>query len=388
MFTLDPTVVFLNHGSFGATPQPVQEAQRAWQARLERQPVAFLGRELPALLETARAVLGAYLCYPAAALAFVPNATTGVNLVARSLRLQPGDEILIGDHEYGACEKTWRFVCGQSGARLVRRHIPLPLGSADDVVDCLWQGVTPRTRLIMLSHITSPTAQIMPVAEVCARARSADILTLIDGAHAPGQLDLDLSALDADFYTGNCHKWLLSPKGAGFLAVRPDRQPLLEPLVVSWGWGEDPWPNTGNPFLNMLQWSGTADPSAYLSVPDAIAFHQAHITPAARRACHALARAFVTGMAALTGLPPAYTAEGAYLQMAVAPLPPLADPRAFQTRLYDDERVEMPVTHWNGRDFLRVSAQIYNSAADMERALTAVARLLAKSRHAWGACSE
>lgn len=236
-FLLDPGVIFLNHGSFGAAPRPVFEAYQRWQLRLERQPVKFLARELLAELHSSRRVLGQFLGAGEDNLVFIPNATYGVNLVARSLGLKPGEEILTTDHEYGACDNIWKFIAKKTGARIVRRQIPLPVSSSSEIVEQLWKGVTPRTRLIFLSHITSPTALRMPVRAICARARKAGILTLIDGAHAPGQIPLNLSRLGADFYTGNCHKWLLAPKGSAFLHVQPERQQLIEPLIVSWGWG-------------------------------------------------------------------------------------------------------------------------------------------------------
>ncbi|MCB8923129.1 MAG: aminotransferase class V-fold PLP-dependent enzyme [Ardenticatenaceae bacterium] len=207
LFLLDPDVHFLNHGSFGAAPRPVMAAYQAWQMRLERQPVHFLVNELPGLLHAAREALGHYLHAPADDLVYVPNATYGVNVVARSLALQPGDEILTSDHEYGACDNAWALVCRKTGAVYRRQPIPLPAAPPQEMAAQFWQGVTPRTKVIFLSHITSPTALTLPVAEICARARQAGILTLVDGAHAPGQLALDLPALGADFYTGNCHKW-------------------------------------------------------------------------------------------------------------------------------------------------------------------------------------
>lgn len=211
-FLLDPEIHFLNHGSFGATPKPVFEAYQAWQLRLERQPVLFLGREYDQLLREARMALAAYVHAEADDLVYLTNATQAVNLVARSLNLAPGDEILTTDHEYGACDYTWEFLCGKTGAQYIRQSLPIPLvGGADEIAAQFWQGVTPRTKVIYLSHLTSTTALRLPVEQICQRARQAGILTLVDGAHALGQLPLDLTALGADFYTSNCHKWMLMP---------------------------------------------------------------------------------------------------------------------------------------------------------------------------------
>src|SRR5947207_11322178 len=217
LFLLRPDAAFLNHGSFGACPKPVFETYQAWQREIEAQPVDFLARRINGLLAEARTRLGEFLGVSGDNLVFVPNVTHAINIVARSLDLQPGDEVLSTDHEYGASDRTWRFNCGLRGARFVRTPIPLPLPSDMEILEELWRGVTERTKVIFLSHITSPTAVVFPVAEVCKRARDAGILTVIDGAHAPGQVDLSLDALGADFYSGNCHKWLCSPKGAGFL---------------------------------------------------------------------------------------------------------------------------------------------------------------------------
>ncbi|MBC8100388.1 MAG: aminotransferase class V-fold PLP-dependent enzyme, partial [Armatimonadetes bacterium] len=208
LFLIDPNVIFLNHGSFGACPRPVFEAYQRWQRTLERQPVEFLGRRYHTLLDDARAQLAAYLQTDSANVVFVTNATAGVNTVAHALDLQPGDEVLTTDHEYGACENTWRWVCEQRGAQLVRAHVPLPLADAATVANQIWASVTPRTRILFLSHISSQTAITFPIAALCQRARAAGIVTVIDGAHAPGQIPLDLDAIGANFYTGNLHKWL------------------------------------------------------------------------------------------------------------------------------------------------------------------------------------
>jgi isopenicillin-N epimerase len=252
-FLLDPDIAFLNHGSFGACPKPVFEAYQRWQLELERQPVEFLGRRFTALMRTAREKLAAYLHTAADNIVYVPNATVGVNIVARSLRLQPGDEILTTDHEYGAIDRTWRFICEKTGAALRTVPIPVPLPEAQTLVETLWAQVTPRTRVIALSHITSPTALIFPVKEICHRARAAGILTVIDGAHAVGQLPLALDDMGVDFYTSNCHKWLMAPKGSAFLYARPEAQSLVEPLVVSWGWrSATPGPSR---FVDEQEWT-------------------------------------------------------------------------------------------------------------------------------------
>ncbi len=270
-FLLDPDVIYLNHGSFGATPRPVFDSYQRWQRELERQPTEFLGRRAGILLEQSRTVLAEYLGTSSANLAYVTNATTGLNAAARSLALGPGDEVLASDHEYGALDRTWRFLAQKQGFQYINQPIPLPVTTPEAFVEALWQGVTPRTRVIFISHITSPTALIFPVEAVCQRARAQGILTVIDGAHVPGHLPLNLDALGADYYSGNLHKWLCAPKGAGFLYARSERMHTIEPLVVSWGYkSEQPGPS---PLVDYIEWQGTRDISAFFTVPDAFLIH-------------------------------------------------------------------------------------------------------------------
>jgi isopenicillin-N epimerase len=376
-FLLDPEVAFLNHGSFGATPKEVFAVYQDWQRRLERQPVAFLGRSFQSYMQTARDTLANFLGAPLDTVAFVPNATWGVNVVARSLELGPGDEVLTTDHEYGAIDKTWEFVCERSGFRIIRARIPIPIEDDETILARIWECVTPRTKLISISHITSPTALVLPVRAVCERARHAGILTLVDGAHAPGQLDLDLANIGADFYTGNCHKWLLAPKGAGFLYARLEVQDLIQPLVVSWGWRPAPEFSSGSAFIDALEWTGTRDYSAYLSVPAAIRFLEENDWPERRRACHTLLSEAIARVCALSGLPDPYAArDDAFLQMGIAPIPLSGDRRLAQAWLYENHRVEVPFTESNGDRFARISVQAYNSPEDIDRLVQGLKELL------------
>jgi isopenicillin-N epimerase len=377
-FLLDPGIHFLNHGSFGACPTPVFDSYQKWQRRLESQPVLFLGREHDLLLKESRAALGAALNVDGDDLVYVPNATHGVNVVARSLDLQPGDEVLSTDHEYGACDYTWQFVCAKTGAKYIRQPIDLPVVSAGKVVEQVWSGVTPRTRVIYLSHITSPTALRLPVEEVCRLARQQGILTIVDGAHAPGQIDLDLAEVGADFYTGNCHKWMLAPKGAAFLHARREVQSLVSPLVVSWGYGgNDGQPGTGSRFIDILQWTGTKDPSAALAVPDALKFMTRHNWGQVRRECRQLLEQAVERVCHLTGMQSLYPPDSDfYSQMAVAPLPAGVDLAALKSRLYDEHKVEVPLTQWRDRNFVRISVQAYNTQDDIDALVGGLAKLL------------
>lgn len=377
-FLLDPDVVFLNHGSFGATPRAVFEVYQEWQRRLEWQPVQFLGTDIGAYLAEARAALGRYLNADADDLVFIPNATFGINVVGRSLDLGPGDEVLSTDHEYGACANVWEFMSRRTGFRYINQTIPLPPASDAEIVEQLWAGVTPRTKVIFMSHITSPTAVRFPVAAVCARAQEAGILTVIDGAHAPGQIPLDLKAIGADFYTGNCHKWLCAPKGSAFLYARPDVQHLVEPLIVGWGWGEGRTFTFGTDFLDSIQYPGTNDFAAYLAVPAAIEFLTRHDWPSVQARCHALAAQAIGRINDLTGLSSLYPEPfGDYFhQMAIAALPPIADLPAFKIQLYDEFRVEIPCVQWGERQFIRISVQGYNTREDVDALLAALAEML------------
>jgi isopenicillin-N epimerase len=376
-FLLDPSIHFLNHGSFGACPIPVFETYQEWQRRLERQPVRFLGREIYTLTLQARMALASYFNTSASNLVFIPNVTHGVNIISRSLELGPGDEILTTDHEYGACDYTWEFICKKTGAVYLRQPIHMPVRSAEEIVEGLWQGVTPRTRLIYLSHITSPTALRLPVEVVCARARQSGILTLVDGAHTPGQIPLDLTAIDADFYTGNCHKWMLSPKGAGFLYAQDEVQDLVEPLVVSWGYHATPLTTSGSRFIDTFAWWGTQDPAAYLSVPAAIQFMQEQVWDQVRQNCHALLTPAIQTICDLVKQAPLYPLDSDfYHQMAIAPLPPLTDIVPLQKQLYEKYRVEVPLIDWNGHKFVRISVQGYNTPADLEALIEGLADLL------------
>ena len=375
LFLLDPDLVFLNHGSFGACPKEVLEAQHDWQRRMERSPVAFLARESAQLLSEARDALGRFVGASGADLVFVPNSTTGVNIVARSLALRQGDEVLTTDLEYGACDATWMRVCAESGAHYRRIEIPLPF-EPGQIVERRMSAVTPRTRLVYLSHITSTTALTLPVAQICAAARSRGVAVLVDGAHAPGQVELSIDAIDADFYVGNCHKWMCAPKGSAFLHARPDRQDGLHATVTSWGYAEDSGGHSGfdaylgqTEFERRLQWQGTRDISPWLAVPAAIDFQKRHDWPAVRERCHAMAREALDALTQRHGLSPIAHDED-WAQMVAIPVPP-QDPETLRLRLYDENRIEIPVTTHAGRTFVRLSVQGYNTEDDIARLLDA-----------------
>jgi isopenicillin-N epimerase len=373
LFLLDPDVIYLNHGSFGACPGPVYSEYQRWQLELERQPVDFLARRAPELMAHARHELADYLGCAGDDLVFFPNPTTAVNMVARSLTLMPGDEILTSDHEYGAMDRAWRFLCEKTGARYLQQPVTLPVASPEQVIEQVWRGVTRNTRVLFLSHITSPTALHFPVEALCARARQAGILTILDGAHAPGQIDLDLEQVGADFYAGACHKWLCAPKGSAFLYVRREAQPLLEPLVVSWGWEpETPGPS---PFIDQQEWQGTRDLAAYLAAPAAIAFQREHDWPAVRERCRQMAAGLHGQLCSELGTRSLEIAGPASLQMFSVKLPD-CDPVDLQRRLLEEYHIEVVAQRWHDLPLLRVSIQAYNDESDLEALINALRRLL------------
>jgi isopenicillin-N epimerase len=366
---------------------------------LERQPVEFLGRRFTELMREARTRLAEYVHTAPDNLVYMPNATTALNIVARAVGafyqtplhpplrtpLHPGDEILTTDHEYGAMDRMWRFLCRKTGAVYKQQPIPVPVTTHADFVETLWAGITPRTRVLFLSHITSPTALIFPLAELCRRARAAGILSIVDGAHALGQISLNLDALGADFYTSNAHKWLCSPKGSAFLYARPEVLPLIEPLVVSWGYeAEEPGPSR---FIDEQEWTGTRDIAAYLTVPDAIKFYEEHHWDAVREHCHALAQQARVRLTAITGLPPlSPDSTDWYAQMVTMPLPPcdakhpqikwIGGCKQLKARLYDEFKIEVPIVVWRDQPYIRVSIQAYNTPEDVDRLVEALGKLL------------
>jgi isopenicillin-N epimerase len=344
-FLLDPDVVYLNHGSFGACPRPVFEAYQRLQRELERQPVDFLAleRRFPTLLDEARRTLAAYVGASPANLAFVPNATSGLNAVVRSLTLGPGDEVLLGDAEYGGMERLWEFVRRRTGATVERR----PFAKLDPGA---------RTRVVFCSHVEWSTGRVNDLAPLVARTKAAGTLLVVDGAHAPGQIDLDLDALGADVYSGNCHKWMLSPKGVGFLYARPEAQPLIDPAIVSWDWLDDA------SFPDLHRWQGTRDPSAYLAVPSAISFMADHDWPAVRTRCHELLAALELPFVPLTD-------EFVQMRGFLIEHP---DPPALKQRLYDEHRIEVPVIETPAGWVMRVSVQAYNGEEDLAALAQAV----------------
>jgi isopenicillin-N epimerase len=384
---LDPEVRFLNHGSFGACPRPVLEVQSELRAELEREPVRFLARELEGHLDAAKQELGAFLGAPPEDLVPVANATTAVSAVLRSLALGPGDELLVTNHGYNACRNAVDFVAGQAGARVVVARVPFPIRSGDEVLEAVLERAGKRTRLALVDHVTSPTGLIYPIERIVHALRERGIETLVDGAHAPGMLPLDIAALDPAYYTGNCHKWLCAPKGAAFLYVRRDLQGPVRPVVISHGMNS---PRTDRSRFRLeFDWTGTDDPTAFLCVPHALRFLGGLFPgrwPELMRRNRELALAGRALLIAALGIPPP-APEEMLGSLASVPLPPAPegspahelDP--LQAWLFERHRIEVPVHRWPDPELrlLRISAQAYNELEEyraLARALGEAPELL------------
>jgi isopenicillin-N epimerase len=384
---LDPGVAFLNHGSYGATPRAVLARQQEWRTHMERQPVQFLGREARPQLEHTRAAVAAFVGCDPADLVFVTNATTGVNTILRWLKLEPGDELLTTNHAYGACKNAMDATTAWTGAKVVVAEVPFPLEGEQDIVDPILAAVTPRTRVAMLDHVTSPTALVFPIARLVRELVARGVETLIDGAHAPGMVDLDIRAIGPAWYTGNGHKWLCSPKGAGFLYVRKDLQPATRPLVVSHG-ATQPLDEGVTRFQKEFQWQGTGDPTPWLCLSDSLECVGGMMPggwPAVRARNHALA---VEAQAILCEALhiPRPCPEEMLGSMAAVPIPDAA--RSAEALGWNRQRwqeavlergFEVPVSDFPpGRLTLRVSCQLYNHRDQYVRLATTMAELLGR----------
>jgi isopenicillin-N epimerase len=392
---LDPTVVFLNHGSFGSCPRPVQTAQQAWRDQIEADPIDFHVRRLEGHLDAARARVAGFVGADPEHLAFVTNATTGISSVIRSLRFEPGDELLASDHEYPAARYALREAVDREGARLVTPIIPFPIRDPGQVTEAIVAAVTPRTKLALISHVTSGTALILPVEEIVGELTRRGVPTLVDGAHAPGMLPLALDRLGATWYTGNGHKWLSGPKGSAFLHVPIDRQTTLRSLVVSHG-AATVRPDRSR-FRLEFDWQGFLDQSAYLALPTAIDVLGELLPggwPTLMAANHELALAGRDLVCERLGSePPA--PDSMLGSMALVPLQPTGSPplpisgARISDLLYERYRIEIPVGEWpseaSGRSdgrrcYARISAQRYNRIDQYALLADAVVEILASVR--------
>jgi isopenicillin-N epimerase len=362
-FHLNPEITFLNHGSFGACPKPIFEEYQRFQLELEHEPVYFIQKKSAGCLKTARESLAKFVGCEAQDLFFTPNPTFAVNTIMRSLKLQAGDEILTTNHEYGAMDRTWHFYCKKSGAKYIRQEISLPIISKEQILDEFWKGVTSKTKVIFLNQISSSTALIFPVKEICDKARELGLITIIDGAHVPGHIDLDITDLNPDFYTGTLHKWMLAPKGSSFLYVKKDYQNDIEPLVVSWGYESD-FPGESQ-FLDYHEYQGTRDISAFLCTPKVIEFLEENNWKEKAKVCRKLVLDNYQDFCDLLNTKPLCPITEEFLgQMASIPIR-TSKPLELKELLYEKYKIQIPVMPLNGTIYLRYSINAYNSQEDL-----------------------
>ncbi|WP_430402967.1 aminotransferase class V-fold PLP-dependent enzyme [Fluviicola sp.] len=370
-FLLREDIAFLNFGSFGACPKPIFDEYQRFQRELEYEPVQFIVNKGPAYLKESRICLGEYLTCHSDDLVYVPNPTYAVNIVARSLDLKSGDEVLSTDIEYGACDRTWDFHCEEKGVKYIRQPISLPLTSKEAFLADFWKGFTDKTRLVFISQITSATGLILPVKEICIEAKRRGVLVFIDGAHVPGQIHLNITELDPDFYTGACHKWMLTPKGSSFLYVKRVHQQGLNPLVVSWGYKAD-FPSNSQ-FLDYHQFNGTRDFSAYLTIPKAIDFMKWNDWWGVAEDCRKLVHSWLPRLCDLVGSKPLAPVTDEFIgQLGSIPVR-CENPLELKNILYSEYKIEIPVMVQNGQAYVRFSINAFNSEEDLirlERALT------------------
>jgi len=371
-FLLDPNITFLNHGSFGSCPRSVFQEYQKWQKKLEHQPVQFMTDKVYSALKESRIALSEFIGCNEDELVFFPNPTTATTNIIFNLDLKPGDEILMTNHEYGALVRAWTVWGKRNGVKIVQQNISVPLDTEERFIDQFWKGVNARTKVIFLSHITSPTALIFPIEQILARAKDKGLITIVDGAHVPGQVDLDIHVLGCDFYIGAIHKWLCGPKGSSFLFVKKEHQEWMKPVIYSWGKdGEDPGPSE---FLQDFQWQGTRDMSAFLSIPTAIEFYHQEISSLQSKCREMNLHAF-SEFQSILGTKPISSGGNWLGQMVSHPLPDNASPD-LKEKLWTRHQIEIPVFEWNGLQLIRLSVQIYNQQNDIDSLMSALPSLI------------
>ena len=369
-FLLRNDVTFLNFGSFGACPKPVFERYQQFQLELEQEPVQFVTETGLNYLAAAREALGNYIHCDKDDLVYVTNPSYAINAIAKSFDLQPGDEILTTDIEYGACDKTWEYYCEKAGAKYVRQHLPLPVQSKEELVTAFFKGLSNKTKLVFISHITSTTGLRLPVEEICAMAKEKGLLTFVDGAHAPGHIPLDIQNSSFDFYTGACHKWMMTPKGSSFLYVKKEYQQLVDPLIISWGY-KALFPSHSQ-FLDYHQMNGSRDYSAFLTIPAAINFMQEHnweqVAADCRRLVQANAPAFCD---LLEATPLAPLNDDFIVQMCSAEIK-TKEPEKLYRHFFDAYKIEIPVMRQADKVYLRYSINGFNNQEDLDTLFAAI----------------
>ena len=378
LFLLRDDITYLNFGSFGACPKEIFDDYIQWQTLLEREPVQFIAVNGPVYVRDSLAALARFIHCDAEDLVFVPNPTFAGNIIAKNIGLEKGDEILTTDLEYGAMDRTWNYYCRQSGATYVRQKIDLPLVSKESFLKNFWKGCTEKTKMVFISQITSSTGLILPVHEICAEAKKRGLITFVDGAHVPGHIDLDLSTLQADFYTGACHKWMMTPKGSSFLFVRKEYQSQLDPLIVSWGY-ESAAPS-GSQFFDYHQFNGTRDFSAYLTIPKAIEFREMHNWPSVSQNCkQQVLNSAPSFFEALNAQPLAPLTSEFFGQMCSAEVK-TSQPEQLNKLLFDQYKIDIPVMRHQDKCFMRFSFQAFNTPQELEYLIGCVYKIRKETR--------
>ncbi len=369
-FLLNTNLTYLNHGTFGACPKPIFEDYLRWELELERSPVYFTTQTAIKQLQISKEALAAYIHCQPDDLVLTTNPSYAINIIAKSFPLKPGDEILTTNLEYGAMDRTWKYYCEKSGAHYIQQYIPLPITSKEDFIEHFWKGLTPNTKAIFISHITSSTGLILPVKEICERAKNLGLITIVDGAHVPGHIPLNLNELQADIYTGALHKWLLTPKGCSFLYVKKEYQTLFDPLLISWGYKSDkPGKST---FLDYHEAQGTRDISAFFTIPKALQFLEENNWPLVAQQCRALIKENYAAFCDLVGSSPICPITDDFLgQMCSIPIH-TADPIGLKQLLFDQYHIEIPIMQHGTKVFMRISMQAYNTQEDLEKLKTAI----------------
>ena len=363
-FLLNPEYRHLNHGSFGACPKPIFEDYQNWQLALERDPVDFFVNKGNVQLQKSKEALGKYINCDADNLVYTMNPTWAINIVAKSLDLKPGDEILATNAEYGALDRTWKYYCDKAGAKYVQQEIPLPLSSKEEFIAAFWKGYSKNTKAIFISQITSMTATIFPVKEICERAKDLGLLTIVDGAHVPGHIPLDLQELKADVYTGACHKWMLTPKGCSFLYITPEFQNDFDPVLISWGFDADV-PGKSK-FLDYHQLQGTRDYSAFLTVPKAIEFLNENNWEEVSKQAKQLILDNYKDLCDLFGTEPICPVTSEFLGQICSVPVNISSESELKNTLFQKYKIEIPVFQLRDMVFMRLSAQAYVSQEDVD----------------------
>ena len=376
-FLISPKITFLNFGSFGACPKPIFEDLQKWQLEMETEPVQFITVDGFKYLKQSREALAKYIHCDADDLVYTPNPSYAMSIITKSLKLNTGDEILTTDLEYGAMDKSWNYYSKQTGVNYVRQHINLPLTTKEAFVEDFFKGLTKNTKAIFISQITSSTALVLPVKEICDIAKQKGLLTIVDGAHVPGHIPLNLSELKANIYTGACHKWMMTPKGCAFLYVTKEHQHWTDPLVISWGY-ESVMPSHSQ-FLDYHQLQGTRDFTAFLTVPKALEFMNSNNWEERAANCRKLVQANAQRFCDLLGTKPLCPIDDTFLgQMFSIPIH-TAEPETLQRDLFEAYKIEIPVMRHGNDVYLRYSIQVFNTQKDLDTLYDALKEIIANT---------